>query len=115
MADHVFMVLSTPPEDVSSADFSAWYDLHLRQILELPGWVAAQRFSMTFVRGTSEAGSSHTHCVRYEIEGHFEQAWQALRSAVDGGRMDFPEWFPRVETMGWLCDPASPRTVALQS
>ena len=43
MTDHELVVLSRPPEDVSDDTYNDWYDTHVREILALPGFVAAQR------------------------------------------------------------------------
>ena len=47
MADHEYIVLSKPPEGVSGQEFNDWYDRHMREILELPGFVSAQRSALT--------------------------------------------------------------------
>ena len=109
MADNVFIVLSEPPPDLPAETFNAWYDLHCRQILELPAFVAAERFSLRFVRGTSGDPPAFSYYVRYEIEGEFEEAWGQLRAAVDGGRMEIPDWFKTVHTEGWHGTPIGER------
>jgi hypothetical protein len=102
VADRVFVVLSEPPAGVSEEEFNAWYDLHVRQILELPGWVAAERYGLRFVNAMGEAPSqSYSYCVRYEVEGDFDAAWKALRTAVDTGQMEMPEWLSGFTAAGW--------------
>jgi hypothetical protein len=97
----VFIVLSEPPAELPAEEFDRFYTTHVRQILELPAFAAAERFSLRFVRGTSDEPPQFSHYVRYEIDGEFDEAWRQLRAAVDNGRMEIPSWFPQVHTEGW--------------
>jgi len=105
MADHELVVLSRPPDGVSDDEYSDWYEIHVREVLALPGFVAAQRLTLQFVSATKEPAERFTFFTRYEIDGPFEDAWRELRAAVDGGRMTFSEWFGRVESQGWRGTP----------
>jgi hypothetical protein len=101
MPDHVFFVLSNPPAEVSREEYEEWYDVHVRQVVELPGFVGAERAALEFLRSSSGEQPPFAYAVRYEIDGDFEAAMRALRSAVDGGRMVFPDWYPGVNSAGW--------------
>jgi hypothetical protein len=103
--DHELLVLSRPPDDVSDGDYNRWYETHVREILQLPSFVAAERMSLEFVSATADPATRFTFLTRYEINGSFEDAWSQLRAAVDGGRMTFSSWFGRVESQGWRCTP----------
>ena len=106
MPQSAFIVLSDPPAKISEEEFHAWYERHAREIVELPGFAAAERFKLQYIRGNvQDPNIDYKHYVRYEIEGEFEDAWQALRAAVDGGRLYLPEWFPLLVTAGWLATP----------
>jgi hypothetical protein len=109
MADHELVVLSCPPDGVSDAEYNDWYETHVREVLTLPGFVAAQRLALQFVSATTEPSERFTFLTRYEIDGPFEAAWRELRTAVDGGRMTFSEWFGRVESQGWRATPIGAR------
>ena len=106
------LVLSRPPAGVSDGAYNDWYDTHVREILELPGFVAAERLSLEFVSATSEPPERFTFLTRYTIEGPFEDAWAQLRAAVDGGRMTFADWFGGVVSQGWRCTPIGDRVTA---
>ena len=103
MADHVYFVLSSPPEGVSDGEYDRWYDGHAREILTLPGWVAAERFALDFIRSSPSGPAPYRFYTRYEIEGDFDTAMRELREAVDSGRMPFPDWFASVRSAGWEC------------
>ena len=112
MADHELVVLSRPPDGVSDDEYNAWYDVHVREVLRLPGFVAAERLTLQFGSATSDPPERFTFLTRYEIDGSFEDAWRELRAAVDGGRMTFAEWFSRVESQGWRGTPIGARISA---
>jgi hypothetical protein len=99
--DHVFFVLSNPPPDVSPERYEEWYDVHVRQVVALPGFVGAERAALEFVRSSSGEQPPFAYAVRYEIEGEFDDAMRELRSAVDSGQMIFPDWYPGVGSAGW--------------
>jgi hypothetical protein len=107
-----YLVLAKPPDNVSASDFNQWFDGHVQQLLTLPGWVAAERLEMHFVRGSVDEPPPFTYYVRYEIEGDFATAMKALRTAVDSGHVHFEEWFPRMISAGWECRPLGGRVVA---
>jgi hypothetical protein len=109
VADHELLVLSRPPAGVSDAQYNDWYDIHVREILALPAFVSARRFGLDFVSATSEPSERYTFLTQYEIAAPFEEAWQQLRAAVDGGQMTFEDWFGGVESQGWRCTPIGGR------
>lgn len=111
MPDHIYTVMAQPPDDVPFDEFTRWFDVHVGQIMELPGWVAAERFKIDFVRGSFDP-PPFSYLVRYEIEGSFEAAWSELRKAVDGGRMEMAEWFSRMAVCGWSGIPDADRVEA---
>jgi len=115
MTEQEYIVLSKPPEGVGEQEYNDWYDGHMRQILELPGWVSAQRSALT-LRGSRGEAFAYEYLVRYRIDGDIDAALAALREAVDSGRMYFPEWFPRIRTAGFsvraLTDAISAESVA---
>jgi len=106
MADHEYIVLSLPPEGVGAEEYNAWYDRHMRGILELPGWVSAQRSALT-LRGSRGEALRYEYLVRYGIDGDLDQAIAALRAAVDAGRLHFPDWFGDISTAGFQVEPVT--------
>jgi hypothetical protein len=95
-------VLSAPPEGVSEAEFHRWYDVHESEVLELDGFRSAERYRLAALRSSSGEPLPFTHLIAYEIEGDFDVAWGNLRAAVDGGRMQFPDWYPQLLSAGAL-------------
>ena len=103
MPDHVFFVLSHPPAGLPEGEYDRWYDVHVREVLEVPGFVAAERFALRFVRSSTGERVPYSYNVRYEIDGDFDAAMRGLRAAVDSGSMTFPDWYPGVGSAGWEC------------
>ena len=100
MADHEYIVLSKPPAGVSAQEYNDWYDGHMREILEIGGFVSAQRSALT-LRGSRGEAFEYEYLVRYGIDGDLEATLTALREAVAAGELYFPEWFDRIRTAGF--------------
>src|SRR6201996_1777907 len=102
MPETKMFVLSAPPEGVDQAELHDWYDVHEAEVLELDGFRSAERFELEALRSANAPPLPWTHLIAYEIEGSFEDAWQNLRDAVDGGRMQSPGWYPELLSAGAL-------------
>ena len=96
-----FFVLSQPPDGISDAEYTAWYDVHHAEVLQLPAFVGAQRFPIDLMPNAAGTGTPFRFLVRYEVEGDFDAAWAQLRAAVDSGTMTFPEWYGGVVSSGY--------------
>jgi hypothetical protein len=106
MADHEYIVLSKPPEGVGAQEYNDWYDGHMREILEVPGFVSAQRFALT-LRGTRGNALPYEYLVRYGIDGDLDETLAALRTAVNAGQLYFPDWFKDIQTGGFQVEPVT--------
>src|SRR4051794_39736612 len=106
MPDHFFLVLSEPPAGLPEGEYERWYDVHMREVLELPGFVSAERSALRFIRSSTGEGVPYSYLVQYGIDGELEDAMRALRAAVDGGGMTFPDWYPGVVSAGFERVPA---------
>jgi hypothetical protein len=117
MPNRYYVVLSKPPAGVPQDEYDRWYDIHVRELLELPGFVAAERFSAELVRSCGSAPPDFTFATRYEIEGDFDAAMRVLRAGMD--HYYFPDWFDGTTHASWRCtplgeagDPSPPGSVA---
>lgn len=104
MPDHEYLVLSKPPEGVGAQEYNDWYDRHMHEILELPGFVSAQRSALA-LRGARGEAFAYEYLVRYGIDGDLEAALAGLRRAVDAGELYFPDWFKDIRTAGFHVAP----------
>jgi hypothetical protein len=101
MSRQTFVVLSSPPDGVTTDAYDAWYATHVAEVLEMvPGFVAAERCHLQ-----PQAGEAlpYRFMTRYTIEGEFDDAWRGLRAAVDSGRMTFEDWYDGVVATGLVC------------
>jgi hypothetical protein len=101
-----FLVLSSPPEGVTDAQYDAWYDTHVDELLaRVPQFVAAERCHLQLHSNSSSEPEPYRFLTRYTIEDGegFDEAWAALRAAVDSGEMTFDDWFGGVVSAGFVC------------
>src|SRR4051794_21728285 len=84
MARHLLFVHTSPVEG-QEIEYNAWYDtVHLPEVLELPDFVAAQRFEVTRTPGDSPV--PQRYIALYEIEtDDLSAAMQRLRQAAAHG------------------------------
>jgi hypothetical protein len=112
MADHEYIVLSRAPDGVGAQEYNEWYDRHMREILELPGFVSAQRSALT-LRGARGDALPYEYLVRYGIDGDLDETLAGLRAAVNAGRLYFPEWFKDIGTAGFQVEPVTETVLAV--
>lgn len=120
MSRSLHIVFSRPPEGVSDEEFNRWYDVHLHEILSVPGWLAATRYRLDPV--VADGAVRYRYLAIYEIEGDPAQALQGLADAgfgskdsysalkeVDSGMLELPEWFERAGFASWNLVPLGER------
>jgi hypothetical protein len=97
LADHAYLVFSTPPPDMSFDAFSDWYAVHMRENLTADGFDAAWRFALEPATVDPQAPCHAVHAAWYEVHGELPELRAALREAADAGRVDFPDWFGDIQ------------------
>ena len=100
MATNLHLVFSKPPAAVTDAAYDAAYDIHLRDILEVPGFAAGRRFRLATTHGT-DAPSAFPFLAVYIVDRDFAAAFGGLSAGRDARRMNVPEWFAQVEFASW--------------
>ena len=98
MGRHILVVMSSPV-DRREDEYNKWYsDVHLQEVIELPGFVSAQRFEMADTQlkdiltpaeiNRAYGETEHRYLAVYEIEAESAgAALQALREARPHFRM----------------------------
>jgi len=78
-----FVVLSNPTAG-NEAEYNRWYnEQHLPDVLNVPGFVRAQRFKLSDVQMGGEPDNTHRYLALYEIEtDDVAAALKALASRV---------------------------------
>ena len=68
MAKYTFVVLTNPVAG-KEAEFNEWYNgQHVPDVLNVPGFVSAQRFRLADAQFGGEASRTHKYLALYEIE-----------------------------------------------
>jgi hypothetical protein len=125
---YVHLVFSDPPEGVTEAEFNAWYDAHVQEILAVDGWVAATRYRLDPVVAADETGG-YRFLSLYELDVTPEQAVANLAAAgmgnadtyIDKKTIDkkrdaddplpLPDWFAGIRFGSWNATGTSDRIV----
>ncbi|SHN75225.1 DUF4286 family protein [Cryptosporangium aurantiacum] len=77
MARTIMMVFTNPRSAEQEAEYNAWYNqVHLKELLDVPGVVAATRYRVAEGAGTTEP--SHRYVALYEVEGEPAAVFGAL-------------------------------------
>jgi hypothetical protein len=95
--DHVYLVLTKPPAEVSVPSFYDWYATHMRENLTAEGFDAAWRYRLERDVVDPLAPSDAVHAALYEVHGELPELRASLERAEADGRVIFPEWFPRMQ------------------
>jgi hypothetical protein len=68
MAKYTFVVLSNPTTPGQEAEYNEWYNkIHIPDVLNVPGFVAAQRFKVADAQ-LADRAPAHRYLALYEID-----------------------------------------------
>src|SRR3982074_668206 len=95
MATNLHFVFSVPPGGVSEADFSSWYELHVREILEVPAFVGARRYWLSPIV-SEHPPTMYRHLSLYEIDGDSRAPLGELDRRKQAGQMTPENWFGEI-------------------
>ena len=117
MPKQLYLVFSKRPAGVSEEEYDRWYHHHVRENVEVPGFVAGERFAATLVmsgsrtapgRFTSDSGPGRVepsldfgHVAMYEFEGDIDELRQTLFERIESGGTVLPGWFDEIQFMTW--------------
>jgi hypothetical protein len=111
----LYIVFSQPPDGPGEDDeFNAWYDEHLHEILEIPGFVAAQRFRLTPAVENPQAPSPYRYVALFEVNREPDAINDAMVRCGLNSRDSYvelkkdgasgpalPTWWDRVRFASW--------------
>jgi len=78
----LLMLAFSEPETGREAEFERWYDMHCREVLATPGFVAVRRY--LFAPMPDMSRSRYRYLAIYEIETDAATARDALDARVPG-------------------------------
>lgn len=100
MPDHVHLVFSLPPEQVSRADYDAFYDQHLREILAGDGFVDARRYWLS-PASPERPDVEFAHVAIYRTDGPPAGALATLARRQEAGEITLPDWFAGIRFLSY--------------
>lgn len=111
MAHNLYLVFSRPPSGMSEAQYHRWYDEHMRENMETPGFVSVRRYAVRQRVGKPLPGDQD-HLALYEYDGDYGPIGEHLKSRVESGDIELPDWFSEVPFASWASEPLSGRVLA---
>jgi len=95
MADkHIQIVFSNPAEGEDDA-FNEWYDnVHIPELLAVPGMLSAQRYDLHDAEMYHTEGGrlpEQRYCLIYEMEGDVDAIMAEIRERVAEGKINMAE------------------------
>lgn len=121
MSNYIHLVFSDPPAHVTDADYNAWYDAHVQEILAVDGWESATRYTIDAVVG-ADSTKPYRFLSLYELSRPPDVAVANLAAAnmgnadsyvekkgADEGRLPLPDWFTAIHFGSWNCTQVSER------
>ena len=113
MSRYIHLVFSKPPDSVPAADYNAWYDAHVEEILAVDGWESATRYDLDAVVNPHDTGGYRflslyeLSCPPAEAVANLEAADMGNADAYvdkkgdDEGDLPLPEWFAAIRFGSW--------------
>jgi hypothetical protein len=127
MSKFIHLVFSDPPAHVTDAEYNAWYDAHVQEILAVDGWESATRYTIEAVVD-AENTRPYRYLSVYELSCPPDVAVANLAAAdmgnadtyvhkkdVDEGKLPLPDWFTGIHFGSWNCTQVSERMTLIDS
>jgi hypothetical protein len=92
----VHVVFSVPPASVADDEYASWYDAHVAEILETPGFVAARRYWLGPTAERDRPPVEYRHAVVYLLDRPSEEPLAELGRRAERGEMTIPDWFGEI-------------------
>ena len=107
------LIVLTNASEGHEAEFNDWYDnVHLDEVLALPGFVSARRFKLSDEQLPEDqmAPSRQRFLAIYDLDTTPGQAFATLQEETSTGRMVLPEWIDEGTIATWGFDEINVRT-----
>lgn len=113
MTDKTLQLVYSKPIEGREAEFDEWYNnVHLPEILAVPGVVSAQRFNLMDAEITRVAGipvPTHRYLAIYEMEGDVDATMKAITEGVESGTIHMSDSFDMMASLMSFWSPAGPK------
>lgn len=101
----VHVVFSVPPASVADDEYASWYDAHVAEILETPGFVAARRYWLGPTAERDRPRVEYRHAVVYLLDRRSEEPLAELGRRGAAGELTIPDWFGEIRFASFDCRP----------
>lgn len=101
MPNSTYLVFTAPPAGVTDEQFSVWYDTHISEVLEIPGFLAARRYWLG-PAAPNRPPIEFRHLGAYELEGASAAPVDELGRRLGGGEMTTEDWFGDVRVESFV-------------
>jgi hypothetical protein len=105
----LYLVFSRPSDEVSEEEFIAWYDTHIPEILETPGFESAQRFRVTPIVHEADEAPPFRYLLLWETTKDINELRAVLNERARSGEFTLPPWFSKTQYLTWSCVPIGHR------
>lgn len=101
MPNSIHLVFTAPPAGVSEEQFSAWYDTHVSEVLEIPGFLAARRYWLG-PAAPNRPPIEFRHLGAYEVQESSAAPVAELGRRLAAGEMTTEDWFGDVRVESFV-------------
>jgi hypothetical protein len=112
MAIHRLIVFSNPTPGQDD-EYNDWYNnIHLAEVVEIPGFVAAQRFELSGDQLDGFPTSEHRYLSIYEFDRPPGEPLETLRQQLESGEIGLPGSIDVDSIRPWAFSSISERAAA---
>jgi hypothetical protein len=105
----VYIVFSRHAQVVTEEQYDRWHEMHVSQVLGVPGFTAAARYELLPALDEPAEPDRFSRASVYKINRGAREAMAALADTVSSGRMNLPGWFGEIHVCSWLAHPLGQR------
>ena len=95
MADRFIQVVFSNPAEGKDDEFNEWYDnVHIPELLAVPGMLSAQRYALHDAKIYRMEGGKppeHRYCLIYEMEGDVDTIMAEIQQRVAEGKINMAD------------------------
>jgi hypothetical protein len=93
LADHLYLVFSTPPAGLDNGVFVSWYREHADENTAVPGFLSNWRFRLEPEVVDASSPNLATHLAVYEVDRDLATLRANLAAAAAVNKAGWPAWF----------------------
>lgn len=108
----IHVVYSVPPAGVRDEDWSAFYDTHVREILETRGFAEARRYRLE-PAVANRPPVEYRHAAVYVLDGPSAGPLAELGRRAEAGELTLPDWFGEIRFASFDGRPLEDEELAL--